>query len=258
MNEKKNCAIVLAANKNMTFALANTLIGIKKHSPALADDIFVYEQGISINDKRLINNIIPTKFIEYSFKIDSKENKEMLERYSELTFARYECFDLLKYYKNVIWLDIDILIQKDIDKMLNFANVTGFSVLYGGDIMHSLKSPIEGYNMKAKNCNAGILALNEKLPQHEKLTKWCYEETLKQIKYLNAPDQGIICLMFEKFNIEVFRLNLRYNYHPIDDNSAQAVILHSMDQKNSGTFLIIKNGTKTMPNGLKWEALQAK
>ena len=129
-NTKKELAIVLGATGNMAFALGNALIGLKKHNPNLIADIIVFEQNISKKDKNILNSIVPIKFINYEFPVKGVLKKDTLKKFSELTFSRLECFKLLDEYKNVLWLDIDILIQQDIQQLLNEKS-TGISLASG-------------------------------------------------------------------------------------------------------------------------------
>lgn len=43
---KKKIALVFGITQNFTFALANTLIGLKKHNRKFWDDIIIYHNGI--------------------------------------------------------------------------------------------------------------------------------------------------------------------------------------------------------------------
>lgn len=224
---KKNCAIVLAATGNMAFALANTLIGLKKYSPNLADDIIVYEQGFNDKDKRIINGIIPVKFIDYKFFLQSDINQKQINTFTSLTYARYECFDLLNQYKNVIWLDIDILIQKDISGIIEYAQETGISACKEKELVRiNFTKPIEGYKMDIPNYNAGILILSDKLLHYEKLKEWCYKTTEKYKDFLCFADQGIIALMNQEFNFNINPLPDLYNYYILFEDASNAFIIH--------------------------------
>ena len=111
--------IVFGATGNMAFALGNVLIGLKKHSPDLKTDLIVYEQGISDKDKNILNSILPCDCRKYKFPYPGYLANETLNKFSELTFARFECFNLLDEYKKVLWLDIDTLIKSDISGLFN-------------------------------------------------------------------------------------------------------------------------------------------
>lgn len=225
---KKHCAIVLAATGNMTFALANVLIGLKKHSPNLADDIIVYERGISDKDKQVIQQILPVKFIEYNFSLKPDTNQKYINKFTPLAFARYECFNMLNEYENVLWLDIDISIRKDISSILNLAQKTGISLFLEvwNKIDSNFTQKIKDYDMNANAYNSGILVLNDKLPRYKEMKKWCYNKTENLKDILKTADQGILCLMLSEFHLEVMPLPEAYNYHPIHAESADAFIQH--------------------------------
>ncbi len=93
MHTKKEMAIVLGASGNMAFAIANVLMGLKKHSPNLADDIIIFQQDMSEKEMQLMQTILPCKFIEYKFK--EKMDDEYFGRFTPVAFSRYDCFDML-------------------------------------------------------------------------------------------------------------------------------------------------------------------
>ena len=108
-------AVTMGASGNMAFAVANVIMQIKKYSPNLADDIIIFQQDMPEKDMQLMQTILPCKFIEYNFK--GIMDEEHFGRFTPVAFSRYECFNMLDEYKKVVWLDIDILIQKDITEM---------------------------------------------------------------------------------------------------------------------------------------------
>lgn len=225
---KKNFAIVFGATGNMAFALANVLIGLKKHSPSLNADIIVFEQGISENDKNLIDSIYPCNFYKYIFPSNNPEfSVDCLNRFTHLSFSRYECFRLLDKYKNILWLDIDILIKKDISEILDY-NESGIAlVLDGSPVKVNFTQEIPNYELERKMCNAGIMFINDKLENNNKIADWCYKKTMELAPYLTFADQGIINIMLQEFNLDVQRLSLKYNCHPGFKTASNACILHT-------------------------------
>ncbi len=200
---KQELAIVFGVTGNMAFALGNVLMGLKKHNPDLNEDIIVFEQGISEKDKNLLSSIIPCNFYEYQFPFDNPEfSADCLNRFTHLSFSRYECFRLLDKYKNVLWLDIDILIQRDISGILD-------------------------YDLECGMRNAGVMFINDKLENNNEIADWCYKRTMELAPYLTFADQGIINLMIQEFNLEVQELNLKYNCHPGFKRAPDAYILHT-------------------------------
>ena len=65
---KKNVALVFGITENYVFALANTLIGLKKNNKKFWDDILIYVDKIQDEDKESLNKIIPCKIINYEMK----------------------------------------------------------------------------------------------------------------------------------------------------------------------------------------------
>lgn len=225
--EKKERVIILGTTANMTFAVANVLIGLKKHSPNIQSDFIVYHDGITEKDKQIFNSIFPINFINYTSEINATYNlQRAIARYSLLAFSKYESFNWLKDYKQVLWLDYDLLIQKDISKMFEIKE--GISLLPEKtklkDCFHSL---IDNYDPEKPNCNSGVMILNDNLPNYEELTGWCYRKTEEYSDNLVFPDQGIINIMAQEFNIEINPLEEKFNCHPTLKTSKNAVIVHA-------------------------------
>lgn len=42
--------------------------------------------------------------------------EEALSVFSPLSLAKFHCFDLLRHYESVVWLDSDILVQDSLEK----------------------------------------------------------------------------------------------------------------------------------------------
>ena len=163
MNDKKEKALVLGATGNITFAVANVLIGIKKHSPELQADFYIYHKDITEIDQHLLNSIIPINFIEYNFPANNTEDLEKFafKRYSQLAFSRFECFNLLNEYKKVVWLDVDTLIQKDISSLFDLCD-NGIGLFQeASSLQECFAEPLNGYDMKAAHYNSGVIVLSD-------------------------------------------------------------------------------------------------
>lgn len=62
--KKKNTALVFGITENYTFALANTLMGLIENNKKFWDDIIIYCDQMSKENKDNINKIVPCKFID--------------------------------------------------------------------------------------------------------------------------------------------------------------------------------------------------
>jgi len=230
---KKELAIVFGITSNLTFALGNVLIGLKKYSPHFADEIIVFHDGIIANNKKILNSIIPCRFIDYEFPIKdtSMFYQFSINHFSKLAYSRYECFYLLNEFKKVIWLDVDILIQKDISGLEKFGE-TGFGILAplakDFKIIDQFLKPLDHYDMGRKAYSSGTLILQDNLVNFDKMKDWCYEKTIEYADRLYLPDQAILNLLIQEFDIKVSEINLEnYCCHPHQKNRKNAYILHS-------------------------------
>ena len=230
---KKQTAIVFGITKELTFALANVIMGIKKYSPTFADKIIVYHDGINPKDQSILMNILPCRFIDYEFPIKDKQNFDpfFFNQFSSMAYSRFECFNLLNEFKTVIWLDVDILIQKDITGLMDYSE-TGLGILPGDLLKHNLIEPIEGYAMNKLGYWTGTIIFTEQIKDYEKMTEWCYEKLQEYASKLYLPDQAIINILIMAFNIDVMEIDKDiYCAHPIAPNVKDAIIVHSYRPK---------------------------
>ena len=229
---KRDVVIVFGVTGNYVFALANVLIGMKKHCKKFWDDIIVYHTDITEKEQQDLNKILKCNFIDFE-KLSSKLNvrKEVVETYSLLTFARFECFNLLKKYKKVIWQDVDILVQKDFSSLLEYGDKSGYAATISVDgfyVESNFNKLLPDYDMFRPLYNAGILCLSDKLPNYEKMADWCYEKTNEYYDVIRFGEQAIINLLIQDFNIKVENIDiLKYCCHPTKKEAVSATIIHA-------------------------------
>lgn len=238
MDAKKKTVLVFGITGDYVFALANTLIGLVKHNKKFWDDIVVFYNEISEEDINNLNKIVKCTFINFTKKeYLEKIPNEVLEKYSEACFFRYECFELLKEYETVIWNDVDILIKGDISGLLEYGKKTGFAATHSlADFNNeaNFKQLIPEYNMFVKLYNSGIIVLKDNLPRYEEMRDWCVAKTIEYGEILRWPDQGIINILLQEFNITVESIDYnKYCCHPLTlEHLENAAIIHAYgDQK---------------------------
>jgi len=254
---KKNLAIVFGITSNLTFALANVILGLKKYSPNLADEIIIYHDKIDEKDQKILNTIIPCRFIKYEFPIKdvSRFNEAYFKRFSELAYSRYECFSLLKEYRNVMWLDVDILIQKDISSLLDYAE-NSFGILAplsdGSKLRGQLFNAIDDYDMNGKAYSSGTFIIRDNLENYENMAQWCYDKTLQYSEHLLLPDQAILNFLIQEFNIPVKEIELeKYCFHPRNNKYREASILHTYSCQKFWNFYSIKEWNENHKEWIK-------
>ncbi len=233
MKNKKELAIVFGITSDYDFALANVLIGIKKHFNYKNEyDIIVYHDGLNEEIKETLNKIMPCTFFKFKSRVNEKLlSEENLKLYSNMCLARFECFDLLKKYRKVIWHDVDILIQDDFSELLKLGEKSGLAMTYTDiDFLTeaNFNEIIPNYNMFLPLLNSGIMVFGDKLSRYEEMTDWCYKklsELNKKVRYL---DQGILNLLVQEYNINVEPIDInKFCCHPARKNYKKASIIHA-------------------------------
>ncbi|CAM3565650.1 hypothetical protein HEGA106846_04740 [Helicobacter ganmani] len=131
MNQQnKKVAIVLAGDEKLDFAIANVIIGLKRYNESLIDRVFVYtDMPQEKRDKISLIWRDKIAFVAFGYEDFEREfscatNEEIPEciaqdkRYGHHIYAKFYCFDLLRDYDYVIWLDSDVLVQNSIEDIL--------------------------------------------------------------------------------------------------------------------------------------------
>jgi lipopolysaccharide biosynthesis glycosyltransferase len=225
---KKELAIVMGATSNMAFALANVILGLDSNLSDKNFDIIVFNEAIEEKDKTLINSILPCKFIDYDYPSDEYNTTDFKHlRFTKITYSRYECFDLLGEYENVLWLDIDIVINRDLWPLINECSKSVGFCEVNAPVSINFNREIENYDMNRNYFNAGIMLLKDSFPNFENMKKWLYKKTNELSPYLYCPDQGILNLMFQEFNLEVYNIGAKYNCYPRDTKTKEPAIIHT-------------------------------
>lgn len=129
---KKNNAICFIVNHKYKFALSAMIVNLQKTNPNLYDEIVIYHDDLTDEDCRLFTQLeAKIRFIKYDYKSWEKEHKpvttplakQFLSRYSHLAWSKYKIFELLKDYKHVLYLDLDMIIRGDISELFKYEGV---------------------------------------------------------------------------------------------------------------------------------------
>ena len=210
---KKKNAIIIADTRD--YLIGQILVQLNKTNKELFDEVLIYyDKEIKENDKKIMQKLMPCRFIKFVPKIGKEFfEKTRFKKFSKLAFARYEMFNLLDKYENVLWIDTDIIIKGSLEEIIDKAKKTGIAMLCEDEKNKSSKKtdivktnfnkPVFGYNMNEPLHCSGVICVNEKLENSTLLTDWCYRKTEEYSDYLDLPDQGILNLMIEEFDLNV-------------------------------------------------------
>lgn len=225
-------AIVMASDSNYMFATANVIIGVEKHSRGLIDKYIIYtptDNPVSKEDQnaafRLCDKI---EFRDYRQpEIEDKFIEKYKDRYSNLIFAKFKIFDILNEYENVLWLDSDLLIQKDISYIFTckpmawrdaVARVINRLSLKGELIQ---KPDFASIPADATTPNGGVIFVSKTNEMSEFSARECYEtlaEINRTIDYIGASDEWIFGYLAWKHQIPVVHLSKEFNNNICDPN----------------------------------------
>ena len=122
-------AIVVSINDKFAFAFACFLMGLKRHYPnVFVDcDVICYEDEITEKNKDILKSIAPNvcyrpmsdllKVIPQQILKDVRVQKQ---RWGCYVLIKLLGFELIKEYKKVLFLDVDMLIQGNISEIFQY------------------------------------------------------------------------------------------------------------------------------------------
>jgi len=236
---KKKNAVMLADTRIPL--VGNILLQLKNTNEGLFDEAIIYYKTISEKDKKTLNSIMPCKFVE--FKHNFTKNilgLENFKKFSELMFARYNMFNYLDEYETITWLDTDIVIKDKLDDLIEKSKITGMVANFETPedcsfnkvdyVQTCFNTPIRIYDMNKYNMSSGLIVISDKIKSEIDYTKWLYEKTYEYADLLILPDQGILNIFIQEFNINVTPAGEKgaYCFYPsYKRDSSNAIIIHA-------------------------------
>lgn len=156
-------------------------------------------------------------------------NLRELNHFSSFTYARFEAFNLLERYEKVFYVDTDIVIQKDISKIINIETTLSISYFankmpVSGNFTKENIDLVKDYDLNKVSIIAAVFLINDKLNDYQIMTKWCYEKA----EEYKTNDQSILNLLIQEFNIETHDLTESYGAYPTSNISKDAHIIHAI------------------------------
>ena len=233
--KNKKIAIVFAMNSIYTFCAYVSIKSIINNSPLLYEkaDIIVFTDS-SNPDKKTLATIGNVKVIDYTFPLKIKETST-INRFSYLSFARYECFNLLNTYEKIIYLDSDILVQQELLNIFDLIENSGIGLTKEKvNVKVCANNELENINLEKDTFNSGFIVLTNKLRVNFKeITDFCYTKTAKLIEQIYLPDMAIINFAIKYFNLMPTELSMIYNTPASLSTKAlkKAAVIHSLGHR---------------------------
>lgn len=240
---KKSTAIVLGGTSNMAFAIGTFLINLKKCSPNLADDIYIYHDGIPKKDQTIMKKILSVKFFNFKLKFKVEYADEWTKnRFTDLVFYKYSCLKLLNQYKTVIATDYDVVILSDIseitiptDKITQCKTIktkAQFISSKGNYVANFLSDVTKesSFNYKLDYpMGGGLIVFYDTIKNNNEIYDYCMKKTKQYSRYLLLPEQAIFSIMLQDFSMIREEIDRSiYVVHPNEyKNYPNAKILHA-------------------------------
>lgn len=227
--------VLAACDDKYAFCLFVAIQTLFKNSPKLTQqaDIWIAGFNFSHKTKEIFNSLPRTRVIDYTFPGNYPQTESFLN-FTPASFARYECFSLLNLYQKVMYLDSDVLVEKELlpmfDTLSNGIGLVPDPLITS--VGRNFHKSINDFDMKARGFNSGFLALKQGANWESKIDEikhFLYTKTLKYADNLIYPDQGIINLALQQFNLRPTELSYLYNCPASRKTSIlkKAYIIHS-------------------------------
>lgn len=235
----KPYALFFATNRRFFFALAVLLMSLKDKSPRLLEkaDILIYHQGLSEKDQAFLNRILPCRFTEYKFAVETDFNNINFKNFTQLAFARYDIFDLLDNYEKILYMDVDMMVSGELLPIVEkYASQSGLAMCQDMQkgknlITKNFIRPLDGYDMTVPCFNSGFTIFGKNIRHRNELRMWCYHKTDEWLENLVCPDQGVLNVLSQEFNVPIEKLPDTCNCLPsnpkyLDKNRRDVLVYH--------------------------------
>jgi lipopolysaccharide biosynthesis glycosyltransferase len=227
---KRPLAIVMGITADLAFAAATVLRGLRRFPPADDYDVILHHGGVRGSELELLGGLHPCRFERYRCpaRIRRLIPPATLRAFSDQAFAKYECFDLLTHYSQVLWLDADVLVRGDTTALLERGRGGAGFAREDKPLRFNFSGDIEGFNMSRPFYNTGVFVLSDCLPGWREAKAWLLEATVRHADRVVLSEQGILNLWLQYQRIEPIDLLPEYNVFRHRPGAAAARIVHAV------------------------------
>ena len=229
----KNC-IVMYTDENYAFAAANMCIGIQRYCSEWVDDIIIFNDSLNFETKnnlaKLYKSVVFKDYTKDMFRGKIKNinvDAYFINRWTHGVFSKLESFDLLKDYTNVIWLDVDMLIQKNFKSILEYGPLA-WRTVNPYKLEDKLSKKLYSGELTTTAPNGGLFLFHESLLKYDISSSYAYSvlgEVLADAP--NSFDELVIALMALRKQINVQLLDPIYNCWPSHSSAHKSYIIHA-------------------------------
>lgn len=223
-------AIVMGITPDMAFAAANVLLSLKRFPPADDYDVVLHHSGVPAPDLERLATLHPCHFVRYRCPEEIRANipGHALRAFSELVYAKYECFELLNDYSRVIWLDTDLLIKGDTRGLLDRCQDGLAFARENKPLRFNFSGDVDGFDMERPFFNAGVFVISDRVQGWEDAKEWLMDATVRHADRIVMGEQGILNLWLQYQGVEPCDLLPDYNVFRHRPGAERAKIIHAV------------------------------
>jgi lipopolysaccharide biosynthesis glycosyltransferase len=227
---KLTAAVVLGITPDLAFAAATVLLGLRRFPPCETFDVLIYHAGVPARDIELLSSLQPCRFVRYHCPESIRRSipSHALRAFSDLVYAKYECFGLLSNYSYVIWLDADILIKGETKGLLDRGLGGVAFAREDKPLSFNFSKNIEGFDMDRPFFNTGVFVLSDRIEGCKEAEEWLMDATIRYADRIVMGEQGILNLWLQHHRIEPNNLLPDYNLFRHRSGTEHAKIIHAV------------------------------
>lgn len=234
-------AIFIAISDNYSFAAANLLMGLCRHSEELMKqtDFIIYHTGISEKNKRLLRQIhANTLFKEMTFPAiweDMLNDKKTL-RWGAFVIVKLFGFQLIETYEKVLFLDADMLIQNDISALFETKEEIAWRRNRAWKAQDVFGDLLGEQASKLSVPNGGLIYFTDRLRKYRITDADIGDayDTIKNLKRCGTEERVLAWLIHDR-EISLKELAVKLYNTPAVETEESAKIIHFVDQKSIST-----------------------
>jgi len=222
--------VVLGGTANMAFAIGATIMNFRSVMPDFETPITVFHDGLAASDRAVMSQFGDVIFTEYvpTFWDSRVSISPFIDYFSPMVFSKYECLRLLDTYTHVLWLDYDIVIQKDIRELFAASNGPLLTLPSGQPVSSSFAEELTQFEMDSPGMSSGTFVLRNDIGDYVAMHQFCEAFTSKFAPVLKMPEQAVFDILIQHFNLVSEYLDPTvYACHPLESECVKAAsIVH--------------------------------
>lgn len=220
--------LVLGASRGLGFSIGVLIKNIQRISPHTFSEVVIFSEDLTLRDKEIIGNFLPTKFIEYIPPVPTKNLRRSLylKYFTPFVLSKMEAFRYVKDYETVTWIDTDVVVLKNLSPLLASTTAPARFML-SGTLREQLLAEISAYPMNYPAIAAGVFSISRNLGPYEDIYFFAAKFIAEHANLLYLPEQAALTAAFHQFQVKIDPLiHEKFAPHPLHYGPS-AIMLHA-------------------------------